>query len=114
MEQKYTRDVGGEDYYTDSRRKVADFFIGFVGIWILASIIFFLFYFYGIIFRFGSDFGYSMLFLGPIIFFIVAIVLVAIGYRIRRRYISIGIISSAIIPLLLYGACWVVLVGAFR
>jgi len=48
----------------------------------------------------------------PLILLILGLLFMALFFKIGRRYLAIGILSSAILPLLVYGACWVVIIGA--
>tara|TARA_Y100000310_G_C20235723_1_gene602309 strand:- start:49 stop:354 length:306 start_codon:yes stop_codon:yes gene_type:complete len=97
-----------EDYYINTKRKVWDFIIGFFGIWIISTIIGFLFVGIESVVR-GSG---MFLTLGWILVAILAIVAIVLGFTKGRRYISIGIISSIVLPLLIFGACWIVIIGA--
>ena len=83
------------DYYTvNPDRKVGDFCLGFFGM-IVSSIL---------LFMLGASsffFGY----LSYLLMFAVLILGITLPFTNGRRYIGIGVISSIIIPLLLFGAC---------
>lgn len=94
-----------EEYYINSGRKVADFVIGFFGIWIvnavLSSII------QGITVLSGGYFDAVMVVVS-ILLFIAEIVFLVFYVRRKRRYIFIGAISALVLPLLLVGACFAI------
>jgi len=83
-------------YYTTTGLKVGDFMLGFFGIIILNSILGAVLY--PLISLGGSlgDWG----FMDFIIFLIILILLSVLFFKIGRRFIAIGMISVALIPLL--------------
>lgn len=87
------------DYYTTTGKKVGDFILGFFGIIILNSI-------FATVLSFAS-LGWTSLLI-PIVVFAFSLVLF---FKIGRRFIAIGIISIALIPILLFGSC-LLLLGA--
>lgn len=104
---------GTTDYYITHGRKIGDFFIGFVGFYIcilvlspLLSIIIIP------IFLLSSFLGsYFSIFIIGLLYLLIPLIGIIVANKYHRRYISIGIISAIIIPLLLFGACLVVLGG---
>jgi hypothetical protein len=93
------------DYYTNSvKRKVVDFLIGFFGI-----IAFNVLFFWSILSMqvFGTIFSIYL----SIIVIVIVLELVGIYFLILyRRYIGIGVLCSLLVlPLLLFGACIVML-----
>lgn len=100
-----------DEYYTNSGRKVGDFCLGFFGIWIvMIGISTILSWFSGL---FGGFTSFVNIFYIPgLILDIVFVVFgITLSFRKGRRYIGIGIISSALVPLLVFGACLIVLSG---
>jgi hypothetical protein len=107
-------------YQNDSNKKIIDFFIGFFGtmaFWIISAIVFSLINLFvnTIIDSDIIDFISAMLifimtfiqFL-PLLFTIIGIVYF---FKKGRRFIAIGILSTIILPLLLFGACIIMLTG---
>ena len=97
------------DFYANNPGKaVSDFCLGFFGIWIvlfvfnfaigLLSNVFSIFY--------GGFFVFSIL-----IYMVLGVSAVVVARSTGRRYIGIGILSSFLIPVLIFGACMVVLGG---
>lgn len=102
------------DYYTSAGRKVGDFCIGFFGVWVLSyilSIILTLLFYFLSLSNSGTGFAFSSMIVIAVIALLVAIIGIIVAFKKGRRYIGIGIIVSAIIPLLLLGACWLILAG---
>ena len=101
-----------EDYYAgDTGKKVLDFCIGFfapgVILQFLAMPVALLFStLAGLSYGFM---GFSYLALGIIFLFLG--VLFFVKFRKTRRYISIGLLCSVIVPLILFGACMVIISG---
>ena len=98
------------DYYTSTGRKVADWFLGFVGFYLLAAIFFIVL---------GQPFymmGFDVVghFLGAGFFFAV-IMLCIHAARVGRRFIMLGMVGSILIvgllPLLAFGACVLMFAG---
>jgi hypothetical protein len=108
------------EYYTTSKRKVTDFFIGFIGIpagllLIFAGLSFLL---NAIIQNLNDqNASYSGAWAGSIILLLTVILLVlyilAIIYAFKknRRYIAIGLLSAFVIPFLIAGACFIVVLS---
>jgi heme/copper-type cytochrome/quinol oxidase subunit 4 len=92
-----------DEYYTSDGRRIGDFFIGFVGSIVLVLIA----YIFTTFNRSFVSFGALSLF-APLALLILASVVSGIQ---GRRYIAIGIVSAIIIPLLFFGACWIVIIG---
>ena len=100
------------DFYTSTGKKVGDFVLGFFGIWVVIVIVSLIFAGIQNIVNIRSGFGNIMFFVLPLILLILGLLFMALFFKIGRRYLAIGILSSAILPLLVYGACWVVIIGA--
>jgi len=98
------------DYYGDNTgRKVGDFCMGFFGPLILFQLLQTPLLIFSSIFSSGM---YTMF--SSILIFVLALFLgifFFIKFKKTRRYISMGIISSVVIPLILFGACWVLFSG---
>jgi len=95
-----------EDYYTTTGKKVGDFGKGFflnIGIGIVASLL----VSYLSIITSISIIGTII----SILFFVMDVFLIIRFFKENRRYIAIGMLSSLIIPLLLFGACTLLLSG---
>jgi hypothetical protein len=91
------------DYYTTTGKKVGDFILGFFGIIILNFI------FGAVLYPLFSlaNSGWANLFIS-----IVALVLFSVlFFKIGRRFIAVGIISMALIPILIFGSCLLLLGG---
>jgi len=106
--------VEKEDYYTSTGRKVGDFCIGFFGTGIALQIIsgvFFLF----VTFIFGNNPDQSLIYLTLLLSIIILLALyilgIVIAFKKGRRFIGIGIISTILVPLLLFGACIILFAG---
>lgn len=100
-----------QDYYTEKGRKISDFFIGFFGI-IIAGIV--ITSFFSLFLSFGTGY-YNTDLLGfstPILLLILGVVATVLSFAKGRRYIGIGIISSVLVPLLIFGACLLVIFGS--
>ena len=101
-------------YYTNNGRKVGDFCLGFFGIWIVIILI-------TVISSWiiSSFSGYSQIYnlfaafsIYGLLFDILLIILgITISFRKGRRYIGIGILASALVPLLVFGACLIIIMG---
>jgi hypothetical protein len=98
----------GDDHYARGGSKVKDFFIGF-GIPILSEIV-------------AAAVMYATFMVGggvptsivSILLLLAGIVLgIVYGYRSHRRYIIIGVITSAVLPLVVFGACLIALSGLY-
>lgn len=105
-----------DSYYTNSGRKVGDFCLGFFGIWIvmvgITTVFSWLSSAFGGYNSLSSLFGmFSIYGLG--LDLILAILGVTLSFRKGRRFIGIGIIASALVPLLLFGACLIIFARAF-
>ncbi|MBN3041183.1 MAG: hypothetical protein JW867_08635 [Candidatus Omnitrophica bacterium] len=105
--------MDNQGYYTSVGRKIGDFCIGFFGFWIINSALF------GIInfLVFGTGVNIPSLVddvigIGGSILIIMLDILAIIYFFIKkRRFISIGMISSFAIPFLLVGACFLIIMG---
>lgn len=87
------------DYYTTTGKKVGDFILGFFGIVILNLI-------FGTALSF-ANLGWANLLISIVVF----VFLLVLFFKIGRRFIAIGIISIALIPILIFGSC-LLLLGA--
>jgi hypothetical protein len=97
----------GPDYYTTNNinktnnKKTGDFLIGFLGTWIVTGILTWL-----ILFIFQNStisMWYSRIwYILPILIFIATTIF---SFKKNRRYIGIGAICAALVPLLVWGAC---------
>lgn len=92
------------DYYTSTGNKAGDFLIGFFGVIIL-------FFLYTTVISFAPSLFYSAGMVWVIYFIPIAVIAVApvIFFKIGRRFITIGIISIALIPFLVFGSCLLLL-----
>lgn len=97
------------DVYTDNPGKaVKDFCLGFFGIWFAV----FVFYMsFGFISNFLSFFRSSFLLSSIVIYAILGIGGIILFRAKGRRYIGIGILVSFLIPLLVFGACLILIAG---
>lgn len=95
------------DYYVSSGRKAGDFLVGFFGVIILSIL-------YTVIANFLSSFFSTSVWItiGFLFSIISYILLTVLFFKIGRRFIAIGIISIALVPLLLFGSCMVILMGS--
>ncbi|MDD5031657.1 MAG: hypothetical protein PHR36_01270 [Patescibacteria group bacterium] len=91
------------NYYTTTGKKVGDFILGFFGIIILNSILWVVLY----PLLSSRNWGFVNLF----IYLIILILLMVLFFKIDRRFIAIGIISVALIPILVFGSCLFLLGG---
>ncbi len=92
------------DYYTTPGKKVGDFLMGFFGFLALSFVGSIL---GSIISSFGSN-GFISSIFGIFLLF-VALGLCIFFFKIKRRFIAIGIISITLIPVLLFGSCLLLL-----
>lgn len=114
-----SKNLNPDSYYTDKNKKIIDFLIGFFGIWVINSIT-------GIISLMISG-AITMISIViaktqpianiiPVItsfFLLIAqigiyIYIIRQAFKRDRRFIAIGILSSLVIPLLLFGACFAI------
>ena len=100
MENQPINDLAKPDYYTSVGKKVWDFFMGFFGA---------LAVFFGALYLASSVFSGSLLYY--LILTLVAIIAVAWFFHVGRRFVSIGITSTVLIPLLIFGGCLLMLSG---
>lgn len=100
------------NYYTSRAKKIADFFIGFIGFYIVCCVVRYL-----IIAFFASEMAILrtisiIVFISFIVFTILAIIKFP---KIGRRYIKRGIIFAIITPiiagLIFFGACLILFSG---
>ncbi len=101
------------EHYTTKGKKVGDFCIGFFGFWIFTMLLSGLSFL--VMQLFWNNWGYSIEMISSIAAFVIEII-AAVGsiiffIKVNRGYITIGIISSIIIPLLITGACFGVVFG---
>lgn len=108
--QKSVTTNSNEDIYTTTGKKVAHFFIGFLGITFLISII------VGLLSSLIAQiFNLDDL---AIIWYMLSFTLILFittpiyFFKKNYRYIAIGILSSLIIPLIFAGACFIMFAGA--
>jgi uncharacterized membrane protein YhaH (DUF805 family) len=98
-----------QDYYSKTSRKVIDFIIGFMGFFVAAYILYYL-VFFGSFVSSGPIYAAVMWTL-MIMFPIIILILANTAIKKNRRYITRGInwaiIFIILIPLLLFGACWI-------
>jgi cytochrome bd-type quinol oxidase subunit 2 len=102
LDEKLTDQEQSKSYYNNSNRKAFDVFIGFLG---------------GLLLLLFTEGGYITDSLSPFrpslsLFLLIATivsVLIFIFFRIKRRYIAIGLILSVAIPLILVGGCFGIL-----
>ena len=97
--------VKGDYYAGDAGKKVLDFCLGFFAPGIAEMVLAVPLVFLSLMLNFEA-FG---------LFFHILILILAIFFFIKfrktRRYISIGLLCSVLIPLLLFGACMIIFVG---
>jgi len=98
-----------ENYYTNTKRKVLDFIIGFFGILLIMGIFLGILSFIGNLLE-GISFSLGL----PLIHLIIGLLLIILFFKIGRRYIAIGIIWSTILSTLLYGIFWIVIIVAMK
>jgi hypothetical protein len=99
-----------DDYYTNGRRRVFDFLIGFFGPGLIGYVLYALY----------------MLLLSPsypsyasnqfqvwafIVAAILYLIVMIVPFKLGRRYIAVGAIAAVVVPLLIFGACLLVLAG---
>jgi hypothetical protein len=105
IQENIKKGYSSNDFYKGSAdKKVIDFLIGFFAVPILLiaiALLSFPLLFVGI--------AISLLMIIDIIVLILLGIAYLIKFRNRRRYISIGLLVSIIIPILAFGACWVLL-----
>jgi len=89
----------------NNKRKIQDFVMGFFGILILAGIIFI-----APLSILGSLINEDLIFYWlPLIILVIGLLLMFLFFKINRKYIAIGILSSTFFLLLVYVAFWLVL-----
>ena len=93
--------IKSQDYYNTDGKRTVDFFLGVIGTYIFLFFWIFLINLISIMIRLNT---FSSIIIGYIIPIIILIVTASFMKR-NRRFISIGIISSLILPPLLFGAC---------
>jgi hypothetical protein len=93
-------------YYKNTRQKVGDFLLGFFGI-------IFLNFIFGIIFyplSVFSNFGWQSVFISITIL----VLAVVIPFKIGRRFIALGVVSVALVPVLIFGSCLLMFATMYR
>ena len=103
-----------EGYYTNTKRKVIDFLMGFIVPWLIAG--FYSLIWFRFIERIGTSWrGIGFLVIGIPLFAVLALIFGIIHYkRFRkqgRRYIAMGLLISVLIPIIIYGGCWLLILG---
>lgn len=95
-------------FYDSKKKKVIDFIYGFLGFWIALVLVWGLLF---LLLEFVSgttdlltDEFFSILIIS--LFSLLAICSTIFGFYKKRAFISIGIISAILIPLLIAGACF--------
>lgn len=91
------------DYYTSIGKKIGDFLLGFFGVIISYS-------FYTFVLNF-SYYSANMIWIILFISIVVLVVLPVTFFKMGRRFITIGIISTLLIPLLIFGSCFMIKIG---
>jgi len=100
------------DYYWNAEgRRIADFCLGLFGSYILVVAMFIFSTGLFSVMEFSIAFVQLMEILMTIIPLIFLIAMIVLSFSKGRRYIGIGIISSVVLPLLLFGACLIVIGG---
>ena len=93
---------------TQSKRdsnKFIHFLIGFFGVFVAAVILNLLFMGLGALFPY-SYWITSVLTLGLLLGFVIAIIRL---FKTKYKYVAIGMLAALIIPLLLFGACFIII-----
>jgi heme/copper-type cytochrome/quinol oxidase subunit 4 len=97
-------DIKKPDYYQRKGQKVFDFFVGFLGSLILCVV------YLIIITNYSASLGSIIAFVFNIPVIILILVLACFfSFSSGRRFIGIGVISIAIIPLIAFGSCLMLL-----
>ena len=100
------------DYYKDKPGKaILDFCIGFFGVWIIGIVLPWLVFLFASLLS-SPEYLPVGFFIPALIVFLASLFGIVYFFRIGRRYIAIGIISSALLPLLIFGACLVIIASA--
>ena len=105
------------NFYTSDGRRIGDFCLGFFGAFIILPLLWFLYTFF--ISSFYKVLGRG----GGVIIGFSSVIVIIIGllsiilssyflYKSRRKYIFFGILMAVLIPLLIFGACLIVLSNA--
>jgi len=89
--------VSKTNYYKKTSQKIGDFFLGFLGTLILPLM-------------------YTLIsFIPGLLYFFISVAILAalciLFFKVGRRFITIGIISAGLIPILIFGSCLLLLGG---
>ena len=101
---KSKSDVLTQSNYT-SGNKVGDFFLGFLGTFIIDGLIIYLgSLFLQFIYQFDSILNILAV-TSSVVLLILNILVIIYLFRNKKKFIAIGIISALVIPLLIFGTC---------
>jgi hypothetical protein len=91
-------------YYTRTRRKVGDFFLGFFGSMVLSLLLV-------VLSAFLSSLSADYSLVSSLFSLALSVFLIVFFFRKGRRFIAIGMISMILLPLLAFGSCLVLIMG---
>jgi len=100
-----------KDYYGDSDgRRVGDFLLGFFGIWIIGLLIYFTIA--GLLSTINLPvIGGGLVTIAIMLEMAFLIFAIIFAFVKNRKYIGLGIIVSALVPLLIFGACLIMIMS---
>jgi len=106
----YTPAPNVTDYYAeDSSRKGKDFMLGFFGMGAMLFIINTIIYLS--LSRLANGASSSLALFNVGFSFLIFLIGIILAFAKNRRYIGIGIISLILVPLLIFGACLITVLG---
>lgn len=94
------------DYYDRLSKKILDFLLGFFGYFLSAILTFSIF---EAVFSYSSSLPDIL----SLILFIASIYFIYYLFKINRRFIAIGAIVGIVIPLLVFGACMMIIISMY-
>ena len=101
-----------QGYYNSAGKKVGDFFIGFLGIWVINIVAGAIISIPGALFGSFSTGPAVFGIFGWLISLAIDIALVVLAFKFGRRFIAIGILTTFLIPILILGACFLMFIGS--
>ena len=110
LRQSYSEKSPKTDFYINNPGKaVGDFCLGFFGIWVVDTIVWFLLA--GVFSTLNAGILGNFFVSIFIILILPFIIFPIIFFNIGRRYVAIGILSSLVLPLIIFGACLIIISG---
>lgn len=91
--------------------KVLDFILGFFGVYVVGFLINYFLLSANMLFGLNPNLYYFINY--PLVWFVLLVLFIIFFNKIKRKYISFGIMWAIIIPLILVGGCFAVFMGSY-